>query len=137
FIIFCKYTHEIDDLITVLNNEYGDGLALRFDGKVKPKERQINLTKFEQEAMFLVANKVTAGYGLNLQFCNNIIFYSNDWDYATRSQAEDRVHRIGQNVRVNIIDICAADTLDERILSSLYRKENLVDAFKSMIDKAK
>lgn len=136
-IIFCKYTHEIDSLIGVLNKEYGKNSALLFNGNVPQHTRQKNLEKFEKESRFLVANKVTAGYGLNLQFCNNIIFYSNDWDYATRAQAEDRVHRIGQNNQVNISDICAENTLDERILSNLNRKENLVDAFKYMIDKMK
>lgn len=137
FIIFCKYTHEINDIIEVLNREYGRNAAVPFDGSVTQKVRQEYLSRFKNRVNFLVANKVTAGYGLNLQFCNNIIFYSNDWDFATRSQAEDRVHRIGQNKQVNIIDICAADTLDERILSNLNKKENLVDSFKEMIHKIK
>ena len=95
------------------------------------------MKKFEESAQFLVANKVCAGYGLNLQFCSYIIYYSNDWDYATRSQSEDRVHRIGQEKNVHIVDICAADTLDERILKCLWRKEGLVDNFKSEIEKQK
>lgn len=136
-IIFCKYTHEINDIVKVLNDECGKGAALPFNGEVKKKERQINLERFEKEAMFLVANKVTAGYSLNLQFCNNIIFYSNDWDFATRSQAEDRVHRYGQTKQVNIIDIYANRSLDERILKNLGRKERLVDEFKALIKRMK
>lgn len=136
-IIFCKYTHEINDLVDVLNAEYGDGSAVKFNGEVSQKERQENIKKFEKSARFFVANKMTAGYGLNLQFCNYIIYYSNDWDYATRGQSEDRVHRIGQENNVHIIDIIAENTLDERILSCLFRKERLVDAFKNWIDKLK
>lgn len=136
-VIFCKYTHEIDDIIKVLTDRFGQGSALPFNGDVKQKERQENLVKFEKDARFLVANKMTAGYGLNLQFCNNVIFYSNDWDYATRNQAEDRVHRIGQENKVNIIDIAACDTLDERILKCLFRKERLIDSFKNFIEKMK
>lgn len=138
-IIFCKYTYEIETIIKVLNKEYGAGSALKFNGDVKQNERQDHLEQFENDdnVRFLVANKVTAGYGLNLQFCDTIIFYSNDWDYATRSQAEDRVHRIGQNSTVRIIDICADETLDERILANLGRKGTLVDALKREIDRAK
>ena len=136
-IIFCKYTKEINDIVKMINDQYGEGAAIPFNGSVKQKERQENIDKFEETTRFFVANKVTAGYGLNLQFCHYVIYYSNDWDYATRSQSEDRVHRIGQENIVQIIDICADGTLDERILSCLRRKENLVDSFKGLIQKMK
>lgn len=137
FIVFCKYRQEVKDIVSVLNNKYGSGSALPFDGSVSRNKRTQNIEKFEEESKFLVANKMTAGYSLNLQFCNNIIFYNNDWDYATRSQAEDRVHRIGQTREVNIIDIFANETLDERILDNLGRKASLVDEFKTLIKKMK
>ncbi len=136
-IIFAKYTHEINDIVSVLNAEYGPDMAVPFNGSVKQKERHKNIDRFKDNARFFVANKVTAGYGLNLQFCHNVIYYSNDWDFATRSQSEDRVHRIGQDRKVCIIDICAENTLDERILKCLGKKENMVESFKSFIDLCK
>lgn len=136
-IIFCKYTHEINQIVEVLNARYGPGAAVPFNGEVKPREREVNLRSFEDSAQFFVANKTCAGYGLNLQFCSFVVYYSNDWDYATRSQSEDRVHRIGQQKNVHIIDICAEGTLDERILKCLYRKERLVESFKSQIKRKK
>jgi len=136
-IIFCKYTYEIEIITKLINETYGAGKAVEFYGNLNQKKRQENLKKFENEAQFLVANKTCAGYGLNLQFCSYVIFYSNDWDYATRSQAEDRVHRIGQQNNVHYIDICAANTLDERILKCLERKENLIDCFKYELEQQK
>lgn len=136
-IIFCKYTQEILDITNVLNNEYGEGSAVNFYGEINQKNRQKNINKFSEQSRFLVANKTCAGYGLNLQFCSYVIYYSNDWDYATRSQSEDRVHRIGQNKNVHVIDICANYTLDERILKCLNKKENLVDSFKEEIERVK
>lgn len=136
-IIFCKYTHEIKTITELINKEYGESTAVEFYGELNQKKRQENLKKFERNTQFLVANKTCAGYGLNLQFCSYVIYYSNDWDYATRSQSEDRVHRIGQNKNVHIIDICASETLDERILNCLWRKESLVDNFKDEIEKQK
>ncbi|WP_243108694.1 DEAD/DEAH box helicase [Clostridium rectalis] len=133
-IIFCKYTKEVKDITVVLNKKYGEGSAVSFYGELNQKERQKNLELFKNKAQFFVANKTCAGYGLNLQFCSYIIYYSNDWDYATRAQSEDRIHRIGQSKTVHIVDICAAYTLDERILNCLLRKENLVDSFKKRIE---
>lgn len=133
-IIFCKYTDEINSIVSLLNKKYGEDSAVAFNGELTLKNRQNNLDKFRENSRFLVANKICAGYGLNLQFCSYIIYYSNDWDYATRSQSEDRVHRIGQNKNVHIIDICASYTLDERIIECLSKKENLVDLFKKEIE---
>lgn len=136
-IIFCKYTYEIEIITKILNEKYGEETAVSFYGELNQKQRQNNLDLFRGKTQFLVANKTCAGYGLNLQFCSYVIYYSNDWDYATRSQSEDRVHRIGQENNVHIIDICAAWTLDERILKCLWRKENLVDSFKKEIEEQK
>lgn len=136
-IIFCKYTKEINDIVNVLNGEYGNNSAVAYNGKVSQKHRQQNIDKFESESRFFVANKACGAYGLNLQFCNYIIYYSNDWDYGTRNQSEDRVHRIGQTKNVHIIDICASNTLDERIIDCLYRKEQLLDSFKDELQNTK
>ena len=82
-------------------------------------------------AKFLIANKSCGGYGLNLQFCHNMIYYNNDFNWATRAQSEDRIHRIGQEHTVYITDICADCKIDERILDNLMNKENLADSFKA------
>lgn len=128
-IIFCKYTQEITDICSILGDK-----AIPFYGELNQKQRQKNLDLFQGSKQFLVANKTCAGYGLNLQFCSYVIYYSNDWDYATRAQSEDRVHRIGQPHNVHYVDICATETLDERILRCLNNKENLVDSFKREIE---
>lgn len=136
-IIFCKYTKEIKYICKIINDKYGPDTAIPFNGDLNLKQREINLDKFRNKSTFLVANKTCAGYGLNLQFCNYVIYYSNDWDYATRAQSEDRVHRIGQDKNVHIIDLCASNKLDERILDCLIRKEKLVDSLKAELEEQK
>ena len=136
-IVFCKYTYEIEIITDLINKKYGDGTAVSYNGNMNLKSRQKNLDEFKEKVQFLIANKTCAGFGLNLQFCSYVIFYSNDFDYATRSQAEDRVHRIGQDRNVHIIDICAANTLDEKIIKCLNKKENLLDSFKNELEKKK
>lgn len=130
-IIFCKYQREINDIVALLRgNEYS---AVEFTGKLSIKKRNDALKQFAESAQFFVANKSCAAFGLNLQFCHNEIFYNNDWDYATRIQAEDRVHRLGQEHEVNIYDIAADETIDEQILKCLSRKSNLLDSVQKNI----
>lgn len=129
-IIFCRYTSEIEQICSILEG------AVRFDGTVPMAKRNEVLKKFEKEAMYLVANKNCAGYSLNLQFCHNIINYSHDWELGKRLQSEDRVHRIGQEHPVNIIDICAYNTIDEQILRCLSRKEWIIYKLQQEIEQS-
>ena len=124
-IIFAKYTHEIQAILAVLPD------AVPFYGAMSAGKREQALAAFRAGgARYLVANKACAGYGLNLQFCHRVIYYSNDWDWATRIQSEDRVYRLGQDSAVHITDILAPGTLDMKIMRCLTRKERLEDAIK-------
>jgi len=51
-----------------------------------------------------------------------MIFYSNSYDLEMRVQAEDRIHRIGQNKSCTYIDLVSKDTVDEKILQNLLSK---------------
>ena len=128
-IIFCTYTQEIEAVSEVLGES-----AVTFYGKVPQRERQSKIEEFRESKRFLIANKTCGAFGLNLQFCHRTIFYSNDWNWGTRAQAEDRVHRYGQTQDVEIVNIYAADSIDVQILRCLEKKERLADRFKSAID---
>lgn len=130
-IIFAKYQDEINDIALLLQSE--NKSYIEFTGKISQKKRQENREKFKNDVQFMLANKQCGAYGLNLQFCHNIIFYSNDFDLATRLQAEDRVHRIGQEKTVHIYDICCEYTIDVFIANCLQNKSNLLDSFKKQI----
>lgn len=127
-IIFCRYESEVSQLVEILGDT-----AVRFDGKIAQKLRGKALNSFAKDKKYLIANPNCAGYSLNLQFCHKIINMSNTWDLGSRLQSEDRVHRIGQNYDIEIIDVCAEGTLDEQILKCLRRKENLLDSIKDSI----
>lgn len=128
-VIYCHYTQEITDICAILGNN-----ALPFYGEMSQTQRQRNKTLFKQGAVqYLVANKSCAQFGLNLQFCHNEIFYNNDWDWGTRAQAEDRLHRAGQKHDVHIWDIYAEESLDITILRCLSRKERMSDLFKDQV----
>jgi SNF2 family DNA or RNA helicase len=117
-----------------LKDRFGSNSVVEFYGAVTKKNRIEAINKFSKESQFFIANKTCAGYGLNLQFCRNAIYYSNDFDFATRMQSEDRIHRIGQEDEVYIYDIYAAGTVDRQILNCLFKKESMVENFKKWID---
>lgn len=136
-IIYCKYIEEVKDIEKVLSDRFGKDKVITFYGNSTKREKDKAIENFKGNKDFFIATKQCAGYGLNLQFCNRVIYYNNDYDLATRLQSEDRVHRIGQGKTVYYTNICASNTLDEAILKSLLRKENLLDEFRREVKKKK
>lgn len=130
-IIFCRFTHELRTILSVLSGAEG------FWGGQSADARQDALRRFrEGSARYLVANKACAGYGLNLQFCHQVVYYSNDWDWATRIQSEDRCYRLGQTQAVDVVDIVASGTLDLKIQRCLARKERLEEQIRRELNAA-
>lgn len=74
-------------------------------------------------------------FGLNLQFCKNIIFADHTFDYAQRIQAEARIFRIGQENDVNYYNLWCDCGLERLIQASLEKKTRLLDEVKKEIDK--
>lgn len=133
-IIFAKYTEEIDEITYLLDKKWLS--HTEFTGRLNRTKREKSLEAFRSgEAQFLLANKMCGAYGLNLQFCYNEIFYSNDFQWATRQQAEDRTHRLGQTHDVHIYDIIAMDSIDEFIDENLSGKTSMVASFQRWIKK--
>ncbi len=75
-----------------------------------------------------VAQPGAAGMGLNLTVSPTIVFYSNDFNGESRTQAEDRIHRIGmdKNRGATIIDLFHLPT-DAKVLENLRKKKRLQD----------
>ena len=72
-----------------------------------------------------VSNTQTGGRGITLTAATNVIYYSNDFNFESRRQSEDRCHRIGQNETVLYVDLICSDTVDTHIVKSLLHKDVL------------
>jgi SNF2 family DNA or RNA helicase len=67
------------------------------------------------------------GIGLNLHKASFSIFYENEWRLQDRLQAEDRLHRIGQEKTVTIIDLVVKDSIDELVLKAVRDNKEIAD----------
>lgn len=83
------------------------------------------------EVKVFVAQIQTAGLGITLTAADTSVFYSLDFNYANYSQALARLHRIGQKNNVTHIHLIAKDTIDEKIIASLGKKEDIA---KTVVD---
>jgi len=75
----------------------------------------------------LLAMLQVGAVGLTLTAASTAIFVDKLWTPEMNTQAEDRLHRIGTTETVQIIDLIAARTIEQRIQKVLQAKEDLFD----------
>lgn len=101
---------------------------------LKQREQILNDFKHNQFKVLFMTYGV-GSFGLNLQFCNNIIFADQTFDYAQKIQAEHRIYRIGQTSCVHYYNLICKNGMEKIIMSSLHKKTNLLDEIKKEISK--
>jgi SNF2 family DNA or RNA helicase len=118
------------------HREIGDRLLEAFvaaavaTGRIAADARTREIARFQEDpaCRLIVCSLDAAGVGITLTAASNVAFLEMGWTPATHDQAEDRVHRIGQQNAVTAWYILAADTIDERIAAVVERKRRLVRA---------
>ena len=94
----------------------------------KTTDRAESLRRFGTEARYLVAHPRSAGHGLTLIQASTCVWYSLDWSLEAYSQANDRIHRIGQEKSCLYVHLIGKGLIDEHIWNVLHGKQRLQDA---------
>ena len=121
-IVFCHFRESMRQVYASLKESNIN--ALVYDDEKKRKE-VLNLFEKEDKWKVLIANPASAGHGLNLQFCSNIIYYELDFNLENYLQSMDRINRIGQKNKMTIYYLLASGTIERQIYNKLKNKENL------------
>lgn len=123
-IIYVKFLDEVSEFIETFN-------AVEFTGKVKKDA----IENFKHNKDIMVCTYGVGSMGLNLQFCNNIIYYTQTFDYKDKEQSLHRIYRTGQQRDVNIYNFWVKTGLEDIIKASLDKKENVLNNVKNIISK--
>jgi SWI/SNF-related matrix-associated actin-dependent regulator 1 of chromatin subfamily A len=92
--------------------------------------RQTAVDAFQRSdgPQLIVCSLRAASQGITLTRASNVAFMELDWTPARHDQAEDRLHRIGQDSAVTAWYLLAPNTIDESMAEVLERKRGLIDA---------
>ena len=139
--IISKLVEEINDKVVIFVrflSSIPEG-ANKITGEESQKERAKTIERFRRgEFNALYITYGCGAFGLNLQFCKNMIFAEHTWDYAVREQAEARIYRLGQGSEVKYYDlICGGIGLEDLISTCVRRKSRMLDTVKQEIQKCK
>ena len=104
-------------------------VATKLQGGMENKEKQKAIDSFQNdsETKLIVVSILAGGIGINLTAASNALFIEQAWSPADLSQAEDRLHRIGQRFSVNYYYLIGKNTVDEMIANLIEKKRLVVD----------
>jgi SNF2 family DNA or RNA helicase len=116
-----------------LAGELSEFRPLLLVGALALDERAALVTQFERDPSrrLMILSLRAGGLGLNLVVASRVFHFDRWWNPAIETQAEDRVHRIGQNRAVQVFSYVCADTIEERISQILTEKRIL---FADLVD---
>ncbi|MDR0958058.1 MAG: SWF/SNF helicase family protein [Clostridiales bacterium] len=125
-LVFSQFTKMLDIIKEELNLKNIDYFYL--DGSTSAKERLHMAERFNAGlcGVFLISLKA-GGTGLNLTGADVVIHYDPWWNPAVMEQASDRAHRIGQKNIVQVVNIIAKQSVEEKIIELQGKKKNLAD----------
>lgn len=98
-------------------------------GALSMSQRSDCLQSFREADVFSILLSSRVGSeGIDLQFCNTIVNYDLPWNPMEIEQRIGRIDRIGQtSPRLDIINFCMDQTIDDRIIIRLYERVNLFE----------
>ena len=104
-------------------------MAVAVTGEVPTVKRPALIDRFENDdsVRVFIGQIHAAGVGINLTSARVVVFNDLDWVPANHWQAEDRLHRIGQDRTVHVTYMVGAGTLEEFVRSVLAAKSALID----------
>ncbi len=97
-------------------------------GEVKSEDRVKRVAAFNEGKLGKVLVSTDAGaYGLNVTSADLVIHYDQLWNPGKMRQREDRLHRIGQENIVNVVNLVVTGTIDEGMMKVLAKRQALFD----------
>jgi len=125
FIIFTQYRETLEFLREELAKLYGEDNVVTVKGG--PLEDKIAAVErfWQQDGPRFLISTSAGGEGINLQVCRVLFNYDMPWNPMAVEQRIGRIHRYGQQDTVQVYNLIAEDTIEQRIYDLL--EEKLLD----------
>ena len=127
-VVFSQFRKAIELFVSKLK-EKGIGYAA-VTGEVKQKDRAEATRKLQEDdsTRVMLATIEAGGLGLTWTAADMAVFLDRHWTPGINTQAEDRLHRMGQEKSVDIINLVAKNTVEQHIENLLATKAKSFEA---------
>lgn len=123
-VVFCTHKKTVE----ALKNQFQEQSVV-VDGSVKNELRQKAVDDFQNDdsIKLFIGNIKAAGVGITLTAASNTCFIEMGWTPGEHDQAEDRVHRIGQEANsINAWYLVSDNTIETEIATLIDQKRNVL-----------
>lgn len=123
-IVFTNFTRSLEMIL-----EHFGKKAVRLDGSMSQKDRQISVDRFQndEDVMVFVGNIKAAGTGLTLTAGEAVVMNDLSFLPSDHSQAEDRAYRFGQKNNVLVYYPIYENTIEGIIYDILKKKKSIFE----------
>ena len=117
------------DVVAGLEEQLKDYGVVKITGDVSMEDREIAVDRFQNDpsVRVFVGSITAAGVGITLTAASMSVFAELSWVPGDVTQAEDRIHRIGQTESVLIQHIVLDESIDARLAKVLVSKQEVAD----------
>jgi len=117
-VLFCHHINTID----AMKEAFPDILTI--SGKDSAEDRQASVDAFQNDdsKRLIVLTFGAGGVGITLTKAQDVAFLELAWRPADLSQAEDRIHRIGQEGQVTVWYLLVPESIDESMMEMINEK---------------
>lgn len=122
------FAHHLE-VVALLMEGFKEFNPVRVTGDDSTNERQIAVETFQNDpSCHVIIGTIGAmGVGYTLTASSTVIFCEMSWVPADMTQAEDRLHRLGQHNTVNVIHVVLDGSIDQHLAEVLIEKQNIAD----------
>jgi SNF2 family DNA or RNA helicase len=118
-VVFCRFHRDLDSIHAVCKSLGVESAEL--------SGRKNELPVWEQwKAQVLAAQLQSGGLGIDLSQARYCCYFSHGFSLGDYMQSRARVHRPGQTRKVTYYHLCAAKTVDEKVMKALEKRSDLV-----------
>ena len=116
------------EVVDQLQAEFGLQ-AVKLYGGMSEVEKSANVDRFQNDpsCKVFIGSIHAAGVGITLTAAQKMLFAELDWTPANMLQAEDRIHRIGQEGNALIQQLVFDGSLDAKMAETLVRKMEVIE----------
>ncbi|MCS7253191.1 MAG: SNF2-related protein [Armatimonadota bacterium] len=123
-LIFTDYIASMKAIKRALE-EHGHEVVL-YHGGMSEKAKDRAIERFKESAGVMISTE-SGAEGRNLQFCRVVINFDLPWNPMRLEQRIGRVHRLGQDKPVFVINLATEQTVEEHIIEVLITKIGLFE----------
>ena len=122
------FAHHLD-VIDGLRKNLAEFNPVILTGETSLEERQLNVERFQEDETIrvFIGGFMAAGVGITLTSASVAVFAELDWVPANITQAEDRLHRIGQTDSVLIQHLVIDGSIDSKLAKTLVEKQTIIE----------